>query len=189
MKLIDMKCPSCCARLNIRAGSKIVRCEYCDSKFAIDDAEILDIFDDDEIEEEDDATASLPIAEYAHKKCQDFLEDRPDVQEYFKSTSKIVRGLEIPGGEDVYLIHDDTLFKSGKNGFAITERGIYCRPMGEAALFYTWDKFSNLPKPELQDSYIVSKGRRLGYFTGSEEIREEVFQLFGNLYRHAHDAR
>jgi topoisomerase-4 subunit B len=52
-------------------------------------------------------------------------------------------------GTLVSFIHDDTLFKSGKNGFAITERGIYCRPMGEAALFYTWDKFSNLPKPEL----------------------------------------
>jgi hypothetical protein len=189
MKLIDMKCPSCCARLNIRAGSKIVRCEYCDSKFAIDDAEILDIFDSDEAEEEDDATASLPLAEYARKKCQDFLEDRPDAKEYFTNTPKIVRGLDIPSGEDVYLIHDDTLFKSGKNGFAITERGIYCRPMGEAVLFYSWDKFSSMAKPELQDSYVVCKGRRICYFTGSDDMKEEMLKLFGILYRHAHDAR
>jgi len=29
--------------------------------------------------------------------------------------------------EDVYPAHDDTLFKNGKNGFVITENGIYCR--------------------------------------------------------------
>jgi hypothetical protein len=61
--------------------------------------------------------------------------------------------------------------------------------MGEAVLFYSWDKFSSMAKPELQDSYVVCKGRRICYFTGSDDMKEEMLKLFGILYRHAHDAR
>lgn len=192
MKLIDMRCPACCAHLNVRGGSRMVRCEYCDSRFAIDDAEILGISDIDDDEEDgggDEPSPFLPIEEFAAKKCQQFLEDHADARKEFKSTPKILRGLDIPDGETVYLIHDDTLMKSGKDGFAITERGLYCRPMSDATVFYSWDKFSGLPQPSLEDSYVVCRGRRIAYLTGRDSLKEDLLELYNRLHRHVRDAR
>lgn len=51
--------------------------------------------------------------------------------------------LGIPAGEVVYLCHDDSWFKRGKNGFALSERGIYTKPMGGDVVFMTWKQFAN----------------------------------------------
>lgn len=183
MKLIDMKCPACCAHLNIREGTRVVRCEYCDSKFALEDAEILGSFEVDD-DDEQDPSSSMPIAEYAAKQCAQWLEDHADSKKLFSCAPNILRGLEIDDSETVYLIHDDTLLNSGKDGFAITERGLYCRPMLEDAVFYSWDKFRKMAAPEIEDSYIVCKGRRICYIS-RDGVRGDLLDLYESLQRHA----
>ena len=44
---------------------------------------------------------------------------------YYKTERdpKLCEHLQVPDGETVLLCHDDTLFRSGKDGFVITEKG------------------------------------------------------------------
>ena len=44
-----------------------------------------------------------------------------------KISQKSIKGLMIAQGEEVLFTHDSTLFQSGKEGFAITDKGIYYR--------------------------------------------------------------
>ena len=45
---------------------------------------------------------------------------------HYQVSNALKAGLGI-GDEKIYLAHDDTLLGTGKNGFAITESGFYCR--------------------------------------------------------------
>ena len=126
------------------------------------------------------------MQEYASLRCRQFLHDYADRAKEFRQTSKVVRGLAIPDGEDIYLIHDDTLFKSGKDGFAITEKGIYVRAMNEQpAPCLTWNAFAKLPAPKVDGSYVVCKARRVAYYTGDDSFKEEICDLFRRLHHKA----
>lgn len=37
MKLVELKCKNCGSLLNVEEGAKEVTCEYCHTKFALDD--------------------------------------------------------------------------------------------------------------------------------------------------------
>ena len=94
----------------------------------------------------------------------------------------------IKAGDDVYLIHDDTMFKSGKNGFAITHSGMYCREFGDrTAHFVSWKDLACGEKPELDEySYIRQNGVSLCYFSDDDDLLEgKIFKLYQRLYNHA----
>jgi hypothetical protein len=112
--------------------------------------------------------------------CYDFL-NRVD-KNAFIVTEKIQKGLSIPQGEKIILAHDDTLFKNGKNGFAITEKGIYCRGMMEnQAAFTSFSEIqNNADKIEWgdKDHYIIKlNGKKLVYFYEQNPVREELMSL------------
>jgi len=104
----------------------------------------------------------------------------------FKSSRKVVNGLGV-GDEDVYLIHDDTMFKSGKNGFAITGSGIYCREMGgREAVFTSWADFAKRGEPKLDGCYIRQGDKPVSYFTDDNDVLEHaLIDLYQRLYEHA----
>ena len=47
------------------------------------------------------------------------------------ASSKLIAGLSLPSDCEIYYAQDSTLFGSGKNGFAVTNKGIYTRKMFE----------------------------------------------------------
>ena len=47
------------------------------------------------------------------------------------ASSKLISGLSLPSDCEIYYAQDSTLFGSGKNGFAVTNKGIYTRKMFE----------------------------------------------------------
>ena len=183
MKLIDMRCPACGGVVERRISNRLVECEYCESRFVIDDDESASFADDIANAYSDTATSALSMSDYAERVCEDFLDHNDSG--YFRNAPKILRGLEIPPGENVFLIHDDTFMSSGKNGFAITERGLYCRDLGEKAIFVDWETFARLGEPRLNDSHITSDRRYICYFTDNAQVLPDLLDLYTKLYRHA----
>lgn len=184
MQLLTLKCPGCGAVMDQKITSRVLTCEYCGSRIALDGDE-ADAFiesDCDEHEEEKRGSSSS-MADYAAEVCEEFLENF-DNGDRFKSTSKILNGLGV-GDEDVYLIHDDTLFKSGKNGFAISEDGLYVRDLGEEALFYDWDTLADLDEPEVDNGYIRCGDDIICYFTCDNNVMPALKRLYQKLQKHA----
>ena len=183
MKLIDLRCPACGGIIEKRISKRLVECEYCGSRFAIDDEEDASIVDDLTDASYDAASSSLSMSDYAAQACREFLDRHGD--DNFRSAPKILRGLEIPNGENVFLIHDDTFMNSGKNGFAITERGLYCRDLCEEPTFMDWATFARLGEPRLDDSHITCDQREICYYTDDADTRPGLLELYTKLYWHA----
>ncbi len=191
MQIVVVNCPACGGSYDGRLTSRFVTCEYCGTRFALSEDELNALgftdADDDGLDDEDlePDTSSDPMDVFAREACEASLKGVDE--SLFASSTKIVRGLNIRDGDDIYLIHDDTLFKSGKDGFAITSSGLYCREMGErSAHFVSWSDFAQGGKPELIDSYIRQDGTSICYFSDSNDVRDDVLvPLYRRLYRHA----
>lgn len=197
MQMVSSNCPACGGIYTGKITNRFVTCDYCGSRFALSEDELRafgftdadgDGYDDnDDFSDDDDRDydSSQPMYAFAEDACREFLDNTSHASS-FEDTRKIRNGLGIESGNDVYLIHDDTLFKSGKNGFAITYGGFYCREFGEgSAKFTSWDDFGRGKKPALEDSYIRQGAKAIAYFTDSESGRNELMDLVQRLYRHA----
>lgn len=190
MKLVSLNCPACGAVYDGPIRSGFLSCEYCGARFALDadELEALGVSSGrglDAAEAEEEAFEDVqPYDEFTREACKDFLKTVGG--DGFKSTSKILRGLSIDDDEEVFLIHDDTLLGSGKNGFAITDYGFYCREMGDPEAHYvSWGDFAECEKPYIDDSLIVADGVSLAYYTGNSDVREELKSLYRKLRKHA----
>lgn len=84
--------------------------------------------------------------------------------------------------EDVYLAHDDTIFNTGKNGFAITENGIYCRGLFESyTSFVSFEELSKADSIDVRDGDVYADGKKLAYITGSDEEKKDLKELFEQI--------
>jgi hypothetical protein len=60
---------------------------------------------------------------------------------------KLRRNLHIPEADEIFLAFDDTLFRSGKNGFAVASSGIYHRSiMEKSESMLCWSEFLKIEK-------------------------------------------
>jgi hypothetical protein len=182
-------------------------CEYCGVRFALDRDELDAVgfvdANNDGVDDRDQGfgvnedlgngmapdTSSDPMPVFARERCEEVLENTSGDEDDFESSRKIERGLELQQNDEVFLIHDDTMFKSGKNGFAITYEGIYCREFMEDAIFVSWDDFARGKKPERDDSYMRQGKKPLTYYTGSGEVQDELEDLIMLLWNHAQRMR
>lgn len=189
MKAIAVNCPMCGGRYSGPITGRFLTCEFCDSRFALDDEEMEALglggrneeYEDDADYEADEEYAGMDLLEIVDAECEDLLcrVDRGN----FETSRKIENGLGIDSDEQIYLIHDDTIFKSGKNGFAITSAGLYCREMGDGrAHFMSWEDFANTRyAAEIDDSYIRVDGTSIAYYTDGEDDREQLENLYQRL--------
>ena len=117
MQTIAISCPACGATFSGPLTGRVITCEYCGTRYSLskDEFEALgyaDAGDADEVPADDYVDDGMaPMDEYASERCKAFLK-RAD-QSSFASSGKILRGLAIPDGSEVYLIHDDTMFTMG----------------------------------------------------------------------------
>ncbi|MDO4538073.1 MAG: hypothetical protein Q4B54_07915 [Coriobacteriales bacterium] len=200
MQIITANCPACGGVHDGRFTSRFITCEYCGTRFALSKQELDalgfvdkdgDGYDDHDTPAsaayEDDAS-SAPMFEFAREACEEFLDSGVDLDS-FKESRKIRAGLGI--SDSIYLIHDDTMFKSGKNGFAITESGLYCREMSSSTTQFTsWDAFAKAGAPKLDGSYIRQGRKAICYYTdNSSELECEIMDLYRKLYAHARKVR
>lgn len=92
----------------------------------------------------------------------------------------MVNGMGIPNGAKFYVHHDDSMFESGKTGFAITDRGIYCRKTNKTT-FTDWRTFfvSVLEIDSADDCML----RRYNAFDNTrEDLAYSVFGRFSDTF-------
>ena len=191
MQMVATNCPACGGRYGGSFTSRFITCEYCGSRFTLSDEELAalgfgepDTSHRADNEPSTDSNVSMP--DFAQEACRDFLRGKDVDEDSFETSRKITSGLGVEADE-VYLIHDDTMFKSGKNGFAITDAGIYCRELGDRrATFTSWADFAASERPQIDDCYIRQRGTGLCYFTDNNRTLEhELYDLYLRLYEHA----
>ena len=114
--------------------------------------------------------------------CQNFLsyEDRQHINTGQKDN--IINTLKIPSDDKIYLIHDDSWFKRGIEGFAVTSRGIYSRQARCQEVFISWKEFKECTE-------ITTKGRHNAILLDKKEIFTGFYDtlhielLFISLYK------
>ena len=103
--------------------------------------------------------------------CRNFLSYKENRNTDTGKKDNIIKTLKVLSSEKIYLIHDDSWFKRGKNGFAITDKGIHIHEVLGTAIFVSWEKFQEY---EEISGYLRAgkkgKCRAIAYITGTEEM-------------------
>lgn len=123
------------------------------------------------------------------------------IQSYDQSViKKITRGapvdiakcMGIPDGTKFYLYHVSSLFSTGKTGFAVTDRGIYCRKQSEIA-FTDWRTFfaSMLEIDSADDAMLCrydpfndTRANLIHIYSSSIGPYSDAFILIAHLHAH-----
>lgn len=105
-----------------------------------------------------------------------FIEQHPKVEKgkgAFSegSLSQLRSCLKVPLNENVLLAHDDTFRRSGKNGFIMTERGIYTRKLWSEVSFIDWKNFIG-SKIYQDTTCIICNGIPVGYYTPTQDMKD-----------------
>lgn len=92
---------------------------------------------------------------------------------------KATLGITNMDDSDIYLARDDTVLKTGKNGFAITRNGIYCREMGAVATHISFEMLAHAGKitKKLTGSIYADKT----IIALSTESAKDLVQLFTDI--------
>lgn len=200
-----MKCPYCGAEVVSR------RCIYCDSdlldfirKNGLDLADFAEPesvkVPDEEMKEKKEVRSPEEVLADIRSLCLDLLNKYPDTFCAYDKNGTIIGGtavkkrlielLKIPAGEEIFLIHDDTMMHSGKNGFAITDHGFYCRKLWENTTFVSYEE---LPGEEIRPEeitimddasiYIRDPKTTVAYCSGNKQLSKELKNLILNIFQ------
>lgn len=152
-----------------------------DQSHAVSDEQITKVSPINECDETTDANIDNSIAQKTVEElCEDFLSCHDKT--IFMIPDKMIPCFGIPNGEKIYIAHDDTLLKTGKNGFIITERGIYCRGMSDKQTYFT--SYTNLAKVAtiiIKMGEILADDNKVAYYSGSNIDRQDLLNLLKNI--------
>ena len=181
MKIITVNCPGCGEPYDGPIRSGVLKCDNCGTRFELDDDEIEELGGADEEYYDEDLE---PYEDFTREACREFL-DEVDEDDFLMEDA-ILDGLGIEEYEEVFLIHDDTFMKNGKNGFAITDYGFYCRDFGDdEAVFVRWGDFAECSRPKVDGSLIVVDDVNLAYCTNGGDVMKKLCALYRKLQDHA----
>ena len=114
--------------------------------------------------------------------CELFIKEHDASQ--FDVSYKLKCGLGIQDCNKIYLAHDDTLFKNGKNGFAITSDGIFCRVFLELYTRYIpFTKLSKVSDIYWKNADIHADDNIIGYYCYSDSVKDDLVDLFWRIKR------
>lgn len=112
--------------------------------------------------------------------CEDFIYDHERTK--FTPNSKLITGLGIPANAQVFLGHDDTILRSGKNGFAITSEGVFCKEFLEVTDHTTWKQLSKARDIYWKDTCMYAGNNRVVYYsTATKQEKNDLIDLFEKL--------
>lgn len=139
--------------------------------------------------EQESETLTAKAAEVAKRFCDSFLATHDSHYFQRSMSDKLKRGLGIPQIKDseVYLAHDDTIFKTGKNGYAITKQGIYFRDMLKKAECLSYKELAEIDY--IYRDFADDDGLMIhadGYvipitIPNDDDVQKDLLNLFQNI--------
>ena len=109
--------------------------------------------------------------------CQNFVK-RTDGN--FSYSEKLIQTLQI-SCQDVYLTHDDTLMHTGKNGFAITEQGIYCKGLGDPVTHTSFQELERAKEIVEKSHRLYADEKDIAYFTTAVSSQKALQNLYHEI--------
>lgn len=117
--------------------------------------------------------------------CKAFYETQ-DPYHYngMKMPEKMKKYFDIPEDETVYLSHDATLFSSGKDGFVITNRGVYINKSFENKLYFVpFSDFNDTPTYTWDISELYANDILIAYASGLDDNEKAALvNLFTDIF-------
>lgn len=120
------------------------------------------------------------VIEQIHILCKRFLSSH-DLHNY-RVEQNLLIGLNINAQETVFLGHDDTMLRSGKNGFVITSTGIYCCDMFSKPIFTSYTNLAKASSIYKKSTYIYADQRLLAYAGINRQDIPDLLVLFQGIY-------
>lgn len=111
--------------------------------------------------------------------CNAFLSDHG--KRSFTVTSDLLLHLKVPQKEKVFLGHDDTVFHSGKNGFVVTDSGIYCREMVSNLVFTSYKDLIKAKRIYQKGSTIYADQQLIAYISMDRKVIPDLLILFRKI--------
>lgn len=149
MRLEKIECPECSGKI-IYIGNGRAYCEDCSTVY-----ELLDDEDDSEIEieieENSDEYYVMEFFKNTEKNvctinlCDFHIGENACKFDISKTAiSNLKQKCNVPSNETPLMICDATIFNTGKEGFVITERGLYCHLLFEGIKHFDWHAFRKI---------------------------------------------
>lgn len=125
---IDLICPNCGGRLEINMNREKSFCPYCDSEFSVYRKLNENL---EKVKELCQEISNVDVQIIASENIRETPE--------YENAKKY---LGVPEDADVFLICDLAIIHACKNGFAITNKGLYLRGDGmEKSKHMIWEQF------------------------------------------------
>lgn len=166
------------------------RCEYCGSQFLEHKANCPNCGAQIQINQ-NPANAGVPSAasEKAIREICEKFEGDDDLYYADSINAKRLRAarthFKIPANEKIWLVYDDTVFGSNKQGFAVCQSGLYWKNDWSVTTkrnFLSWQDFTARPISLENLEINLGRGDRIGVAGAvSDEIRANIYALLLEL--------
>lgn len=115
--------------------------------------------------------------------CVQFANDNGSKYESMGMKEKMKKYFDIPDTETIYLSHDDTMMSSGKDGFVITDKGLYCNKSFENELYFVpYSDFTEVPTLSWDSGYLYANDKLISYVTTDDEGKKAIEELYKAIF-------
>ena len=118
--------------------------------------------------------------------CENFLsyEDNRCIDNAQKSRTMLIEKLQIKFTDTIYILYDASWRRSGKNGFAVTNKGVYIKEAGKSTEIMYWKDFKKCTEITRYLDTITANGQSIAYFTGPKEILLQLEVMLDAIHKY-----
>lgn len=118
--------------------------------------------------------------------CENFLsyEDNRCIDNAQKSRTMLIEKLQIKSTDTIYILYDASWRRSGKNGFAVTNKGVYIKEAGKSTEIMYWKDFKKCTEITRYLDTITANGQSIAYFTGPKEILLQLEVMLDAIHKY-----
>lgn len=173
MRLERICCPDCNGKIKY-IGNGRGYCERCSA--------VYDLMEDDNYNDIEQYVIDFFEHAYAENPKADLGEYRigKSACKFNMSKKRISRLIDIcnvPSDETPLMLCDSTLFETRKEGFVLTEKGIYCHNFLENTIKYDWKQFKTAEIFLSEDQYLVIDDMEFDTSSEGTQLAVTLLQL------------